>query len=202
MTVRIRTCSSLPLLCIPIFIQECLHGLSMLPILCLIGLTHTVSILYCSASSLGLQVWQSCRLPKLRCPLKVGRYRISSSAGKKAQDFSNSNIQPVQFAGLSLLALKTLRLVTMLIGTVLFMPFLEILFVAVSCFGENSTLIEYPDVQCFNGPYSAQTVIAIIMLLIFVPYNVIMASIYMETSPHRSSRMARVPIGRFDTICK
>ncbi|TPX66371.1 hypothetical protein SpCBS45565_g04490 [Spizellomyces sp. 'palustris'] len=105
-----------------------------------------------------------------------------------------------KFAGISLLALKTLRLVTKLLGTVLFMPFLEVLLVAVTCFGPDNSLIEYPSVQCFSGAYTAETVIAIILMIIFVPYNIVMSSIYLETTPNRKSAMARVPIGRVDTI--
>ncbi|KND03391.1 uncharacterized protein SPPG_00879 [Spizellomyces punctatus DAOM BR117] len=105
-----------------------------------------------------------------------------------------------KFAGISLLALKTLRLVTKLLGTVLFMPFLEVLLVAVTCFGPDNSLIEYPSVQCFSGAYTAETVIAILLMIIFVPYNIVMSSIYLETTPNRKSAMARVPIGRVDTI--
>ncbi|KAI8918327.1 hypothetical protein DFJ77DRAFT_290500 [Powellomyces hirtus] len=105
-----------------------------------------------------------------------------------------------KFAGASLLALKTLRLITSLLGTILFIPFLEILLAAVTCTGEQSHLREYPQVQCFSGAYSAQTIIVILSLLLFIPYNIAMSAIYLDTSPSRVNKASRTPIGRLDTI--
>ncbi|KAJ3024163.1 hypothetical protein HKX48_005565 [Thoreauomyces humboldtii] len=105
-----------------------------------------------------------------------------------------------KFAGISLYALKTLRLLTQLLGTILFIPVIEILFVAVTCSGPNNTLVEYPNHECFSGSNSALTIIVLFVLMVFVPYNVCMSAIYLDTSPNRSNKTARVPIGRLDTI--
>ncbi|KAJ3173098.1 hypothetical protein HDU88_004557 [Geranomyces variabilis] len=101
-----------------------------------------------------------------------------------------------KFAGISLWALKTLRLVTKLLGTILFIPFLEVLLVAVTCAGSDRHLREYPEVTCFSGAYSAQTIIVILSLFIFIPYNIAMSAIYMDTSPSRENKASRSPIGR------
>ncbi|KAJ3154434.1 hypothetical protein HDU89_008504 [Geranomyces variabilis] len=105
-----------------------------------------------------------------------------------------------KFAGISLWALKTLRLVTKLLGTILFIPCLEVLLVAVTCAGGDRHLREYPEVTCFSGAYSAQTIIVILSLLIFIPYNLAMSAIYMDTSPSRENKASRSPIGRMDSV--
>ncbi|KAI8825111.1 uncharacterized protein EV422DRAFT_564457 [Fimicolochytrium jonesii] len=113
------------------------------------------------------------------------------SAAQVARSFGNG-----EFTGVSLYALKTIRIVTVLSGTVLFIPFLEILLVAVSC--SKGTLKAYPEVQCFSGSTGAQTVLAIFCLLFFVPYNLVMSLIYVRITPKPGSEDARVPIGRVD----
>ncbi|KAJ3292032.1 hypothetical protein HK104_005610 [Borealophlyctis nickersoniae] len=105
-----------------------------------------------------------------------------------------------KFAGFSLWALKTLRMVTKLLGTVLLMPFLEVLLAALQCFGPDHTLVDFPDVQCFQGGYASATIVVIVMLCVFVPFTIIMSAIYVEPSPKRVSPLARAPIGRLDTI--
>ncbi|KAJ3172801.1 hypothetical protein HDU87_007803 [Geranomyces variabilis] len=119
---------------------------------------------------------------------------MSFGSGKPA------NFRMYQFAGISLYALKTLRLVTKLLGTILFIPFLEVLLVAVTCCGDDRHLREYPQVTCFSGAYSAQTIIVILSLLIFIPYNLAMSAIYLNTSPSRENKASRSPIGRMDSI--
>ncbi|KAJ3160395.1 hypothetical protein HDU86_000729 [Geranomyces michiganensis] len=117
------------------------------------------------------------------------------SAAEVAMSFGSG-----KFAGISLWALKTLRLATKLLGTIFFIPFLEVLLVAVTCTGDDHHLREYPDVSCFSGASSAQTIIVILSLFIFIPYNIAMSAIYMDTSPSRENKASRTPIGRLDTI--
>ncbi|KAJ3056566.1 hypothetical protein HK097_005963 [Rhizophlyctis rosea] len=106
-------------------------------------------------------------------------------------------MEDLQFRGLSLYALKTLRFLTVLGGTVLFMPILEILFVAIDC-RLDGTMYHYEGVKCFGGANALATVLAIIGLVFFLPYTVAMTSVYFDISPAMPSPTARSPLGRVD----
>ncbi|KAI9088841.1 hypothetical protein DFS34DRAFT_418587 [Phlyctochytrium arcticum] len=118
-----------------------------------------------------------------------------ASAAKVAFSFESG-----KFAGASLFALKSLRILTKLLGSVLLMPAVEILLSAIACVGPGRTLIEYPMVQCFEGGYAAETVLAIIFILVYIPFVLLMSAIYVDSKPSTDSVTARVTISRIETI--
>ncbi|KAJ3037726.1 hypothetical protein HDV00_001375 [Rhizophlyctis rosea] len=114
-------------------------------------------------------------------------------AGSVAVSFESG-----KFRGMSLMALKTLRLVTALGGTILLMPILEVLFVAVDCVPPDGHMSFYPTTYCFADGNSVATVLAVIGLACFLPYMVAMTSVYFDISPSMPTPMSRSPLGRVD----
>ncbi|KAJ3087880.1 hypothetical protein HK102_010075 [Quaeritorhiza haematococci] len=105
-----------------------------------------------------------------------------------------------KFHGLSLLSLKILRVLTMLFGSILFIPMLQLLMMNLNCNYNANRLTDHPTVQCLSGTNFPLYIVSVISILIFIPYAISTASIYFSFDPAAKSHHARNPISYFDTL--
>ncbi|KAJ3088330.1 hypothetical protein HK102_009009 [Quaeritorhiza haematococci] len=104
------------------------------------------------------------------------------------------------FRRLSLLSLKTLRIITKLLGSILFIPILQLLLMNLECNYSTNRLRDTPELACLSGFNLPFFVISVIGLAVFIPYAIITSSVYFSFDPAAKSRHARNPISFYDTI--
>ncbi|KAJ3055911.1 hypothetical protein HK102_011277, partial [Quaeritorhiza haematococci] len=104
------------------------------------------------------------------------------------------------FRRLSVVALKTLRINTKLLGSILFIPVMQLLLMNLECDYHADRLRNAVDLACLSGFNLPFFVISVIGLAIFAPYAIITSSVYFSFDPASKSLNARNPISFYDTV--
>ncbi|KAJ3092791.1 hypothetical protein HK102_002719 [Quaeritorhiza haematococci] len=104
------------------------------------------------------------------------------------------------FRGLSLISLKVLRIVTMLLGSILFIPVLQLLMMNLDCDYNTGRITDEPHMLCLSGPNLPIYIISVVCLVVLIPLILMTASIFFSYDPAAHSLHARNPIAYFDTV--
>ncbi|KAI8823194.1 uncharacterized protein EV422DRAFT_523714 [Fimicolochytrium jonesii] len=99
--------------------------------------------------------------------------------------------------------LVLLRLLSSMVATVFFMPFMEIFILAVVCRplspGATPHLSDFPETECFTASHWPIFILAILGLLVTVPFGILVNYIYVIPTPDSRNPMAKAH-GLFDVL--
>eukprot|EP00002_Diphylleia_rotans_P037041 TRINITY_DN8232_c0_g1_i1.p1 TRINITY_DN8232_c0_g1~~TRINITY_DN8232_c0_g1_i1.p1 ORF type:complete len:1401 (+),score=263.91 TRINITY_DN8232_c0_g1_i1:46-4248(+) len=99
-----------------------------------------------------------------------------------------------------------LRLMVSLLITLGYIPFLRIVMVPLDCtFTPDGPVMDiFPSVKCFEGIHTALWIIALLVILSFVPFSLLMSLVYFDSHPKSPNYLSRAT-NRVDfvyTICR